>query len=67
MCVKNGVPLAIVEAAGKVYIPAAAGHKNQNAKLMQLSGLSQRERHLQRFSGTDSRRCQYRTSRQTAG
>jgi hypothetical protein len=34
MCAKNGVPLAIVDAAGKVYMPVAADHKNQNAKLM---------------------------------
>ena len=33
-CAKNGVPLAIVDAAGKVYIPVAADHKNQNAKLL---------------------------------
>jgi hypothetical protein len=34
MCAKNGVPLAIVDAVGKVYLPVAAEHKNQNAKLM---------------------------------
>ena len=34
MCAKNGVPLAIVDDAGKVYMPVAADHKNQNAKLM---------------------------------
>lgn len=34
MCARNGVPLAIVDAAGKVYMPVAADHKNQNAKLM---------------------------------
>jgi hypothetical protein len=34
MCAKNGVPLAIVDAAGKVYIPVAAEHKNQNSKLI---------------------------------
>ena len=34
MCAKNGVPLAIVDAAGKVYMPVAADHKNQNAKLL---------------------------------
>ena len=33
-CAKNGVPLAIVDANGKVYMPIAADHKNQNAKLM---------------------------------
>ena len=33
-CAKNGVPLAVVDAAGKVYIPVAADHKNQNAKLL---------------------------------
>lgn len=36
MCAKNGVPLAIVDAAGKVYMPVAADHKNQNAKLLSL-------------------------------
>ena len=34
MCAKNGVPLAIVDGAGKVYMPVAADHKNQNAKLL---------------------------------
>src|ERR1700736_4364919 len=34
MCAKNGVPLAIVDASGKLYLPIAADHKNQNAKLM---------------------------------
>jgi hypothetical protein len=34
MCARNGVPLAIVDASGKVYFPVAAEHKNQNAKLM---------------------------------
>jgi hypothetical protein len=34
MCAKNGVPLAIVDVAGKVYMPVAADHRNQNAKLM---------------------------------
>jgi hypothetical protein len=34
MCAKNGVPLAIVDSAGKVYMPVAADHKNQNAKLL---------------------------------
>jgi hypothetical protein len=33
-CAKNGVPLAIVDSAGKVYLPVAADHKNQNAKLI---------------------------------
>jgi hypothetical protein len=33
-CAKAGVPLAIVDDAGKVYLPIAADHKNQNAKLM---------------------------------
>jgi hypothetical protein len=33
-CAKAGVPLAIVDEAGKVYLPIAADHKNQNAKLM---------------------------------
>jgi len=34
MCAKNGVPLAIVDAAGKLYMHVAADHKNPNAKLM---------------------------------
>jgi hypothetical protein len=34
MCAKNGVPLAIVDSAGKVYMPVAADHKNQNSKLL---------------------------------
>lgn len=34
MCARNGVPLAIVDAAGKVYLPVAADHRNRNAKLM---------------------------------
>jgi hypothetical protein len=33
-CAKNGVPLAILDASGKIYMPIAADHKNQNAKLM---------------------------------
>ena len=34
-CAKNGVTLAILEDSGKLYIPVAADHKNQNLKLMQ--------------------------------
>ena len=34
MCAKGGVPLAIVDGAGKLYMPIAADHKNQNAKLL---------------------------------
>jgi hypothetical protein len=35
MCANNGVPLAILdEASGKVYLPIAVDHKNQNAKLL---------------------------------
>lgn len=34
MCAKNGVPLAIVDAAGKIYIAVASDHKNPNLKLM---------------------------------
>jgi len=33
-CAKAGVPLAILDEAGKVYLPIAADHKNQNTKLM---------------------------------
>jgi hypothetical protein len=34
MCAKNGIPLAIVDGAGKLYLPVAADHKSPNAKLM---------------------------------
>jgi len=34
MCARKGVPLAIVDAAGKVYMPIAADHQNQNANLL---------------------------------
>ncbi len=33
-CAKAGVPLAIVDGAGKIYVPIAADHKSPNAKLM---------------------------------
>ena len=33
-CAKNGVPLAIVDSSGKIYMPVAVDHKNQNARLM---------------------------------
>jgi hypothetical protein len=33
-CAKNGVPLAIVDASGKLYISVASDHQNPNAKLM---------------------------------
>jgi len=33
-CAKAGVPLAIVDVAGKVYLPIAADHKSPNARLM---------------------------------
>jgi|SRR5271168_3566262 len=33
-CAKNGVPLAIVDDSGKLYMPIAAEHTNQNLKLM---------------------------------
>ena len=33
-CAKNGVPLAILDDGGKLYLPIAADHKNQNEKLM---------------------------------
>ncbi|HTS47771.1 MAG TPA: hypothetical protein VMH05_07500 [Bryobacteraceae bacterium] len=33
VCAKNGV-LAILDANGKIYMPIAADHKNQNLKLM---------------------------------
>lgn len=33
-CAKNGIPLAIVDDAGKVYLPLGLEHKNPNTKLM---------------------------------
>jgi hypothetical protein len=33
-CAKAGVPLAILDESGKLYIPIAADHKNPNLKLM---------------------------------
>src|ERR1700737_2409411 len=33
-CARKGVPLAIVDDSGKIYMPVAADHKNPNAKLM---------------------------------
>ena len=33
-CAKAGVPLAILDDSGKLYIPIAADHKNPNLKLM---------------------------------
>ena len=33
-CAKAGVPLALLDDSGKLFIPVAADHKNQNAKLM---------------------------------
>ena len=34
MCAKAGVPLAILDDKGKLYLPIATDHKNQNVKLM---------------------------------
>ena len=33
-CAKAGVPLALLDDSGKLFIPVAADHKNQNEKLM---------------------------------
>jgi predicted lipoprotein with Yx(FWY)xxD motif len=33
-CAKNGVPLAILDEHGTLYMPIAVEHKDQNAKLM---------------------------------
>ncbi len=33
-CAKSGVPLAILDDHGMLYLPIAVEHKNQNAKLM---------------------------------
>src|ERR1041384_5252396 len=33
-CAKNGVPLAILDDQGTLYMPIAVDHKDQNAKLM---------------------------------
>jgi hypothetical protein len=34
VCAKAGVPLAILDDKGKLYLPIATDHKNQNLKLM---------------------------------
>jgi hypothetical protein len=34
ICAKAGVPLAILDAKGKLYTPIAADHRNQNPKLV---------------------------------
>jgi hypothetical protein len=34
MCAKNGIPLAIVDDAGKLYMVLGDEHKNPNTKLM---------------------------------
>src|SRR5579871_3689346 len=34
MCAKNGLPLAIVDGAGKLYMVLGEEHKNPNTKLM---------------------------------
>jgi hypothetical protein len=33
-CAKKGIPLAIVDDAGKVYLPLAVDHENPNTRLM---------------------------------
>lgn len=33
-CAKKGIPLAIVDDSGKVYLPLGVDHENQNARLM---------------------------------
>jgi hypothetical protein len=33
-CAKNGIPLAIVDAKGKLYLPVGADHKNPNTALL---------------------------------
>ena len=33
-CAKKGIPLAIVDGSGKVYLPLAVNHENQNTRLM---------------------------------
>ncbi len=33
-CAKKGAPLAILDSAGKLYLPIAADHANQNDKLI---------------------------------
>jgi hypothetical protein len=34
VCAKKGIPLAIVDADGKVWLPLGADHKNPNLQLM---------------------------------
>lgn len=33
-CAKKGIPLAILDGAGKVYLPLGVDHKNPNTQLM---------------------------------
>jgi hypothetical protein len=33
-CAKKGIPLAILDDSGKLYLPLAVDHKNQNGRLM---------------------------------
>ncbi|MEO8130105.1 MAG: hypothetical protein ABJF23_09865 [Bryobacteraceae bacterium] len=33
-CARNGIPLAILDAKGKLFLPIAADHKNPNTQLM---------------------------------
>jgi len=33
-CAKNGIPLAILDDAGKLYLPLGLDHKNPNTRLM---------------------------------
>lgn len=33
-CAKNGIPLAILDAEGKVYLPLGVDHSNPNTRLM---------------------------------
>ena len=33
-CAKKGIPLAILDDSGKVYLPLGANHKNPNTQLM---------------------------------
>jgi hypothetical protein len=34
MCAKNGIPLAVVDESGKLYMVVANDHKNPNTRLM---------------------------------
>lgn len=36
-CAKKGIPLAILDGSGKLYLPLGVSHQNPNTQLMPLS------------------------------